>query len=74
VTAPASSPPAVMTIEELAEYLRIPVRTAYYWRQSGDGPTPYRVGRFLRYRRDEVEAWLTAQATTPPARRRGRSS
>jgi excisionase family DNA binding protein len=64
------TPPPVMTIEEVADFLRLPVRTLYHWRQTGDGPQPRKVGRHLRYRRSDVEAWLDAQATTPVATRR----
>jgi excisionase family DNA binding protein len=42
----------------LAELLDIPERTIYNWRQRGLGPPAYRIGRHLRYRRQDVEAWL----------------
>ena len=41
--------------------LGIPVHTLYRWRYKGDGPTGYRVGRHVRYRREAVEAWLEQQ-------------
>lgn len=73
MSSPAAQPP-LMTIEEVADFLRLPVRTLYYWRQSGDGPQPYKAGRHLRYKRSEVEAWLDAQAAAPPVRRGRRAS
>lgn len=51
----------IMTTTEVAEYLRVPVPTVYRWRNDGHGPTASRVGRHLRYRRSEVDAWLNAQ-------------
>jgi len=33
----------------------------YGWRYKGEGPRGYRVGRFVRYRRSAVEAWLEKQ-------------
>lgn len=50
----------MLTIEELSEYLAIPVRTLYDWRQSGRGPRAVHVGRALRYFTSDVQAWLIA--------------
>jgi excisionase family DNA binding protein len=36
-------------IEELAEYLGVPIKTLYKWRQEGTGPCSVRVGRHVRY-------------------------
>jgi excisionase family DNA binding protein len=44
--------------EWLAEYLQVQLRTVYSWRARGGGPPCYVVGRHLRYRRSEVDAWL----------------
>lgn len=49
------------SVGEVAAYLGVPVRTLYSWNYLGRGPRPYRVGRYLRYRPAEVEAWLDAQ-------------
>jgi excisionase family DNA binding protein len=43
---------------ELAGYLGVPVATLYGWRYKGSGPRSIKVGRHLRYRRGDVEAWL----------------
>jgi excisionase family DNA binding protein len=51
----------VMTAEEVAEFLRVPVATLYQWKHRRVGPPAARVGRWLRYRRRDVEQWLTAQ-------------
>jgi excisionase family DNA binding protein len=48
----------LVDLDWLSEFLDIPERTIYAWRQRGEGPPAYRVGRYLRYRRSEVEAWL----------------
>ena len=53
-----------MSPAELAEYLAVPVRTIYAWRTTGSGPRGIRVGRHVRYRRSEVERWLTSQPST----------
>ena len=51
----------LMTITELGEMLGIPVNTLYGWRCRGEGPPGYRIGRYVRYRRAAVEAWLEMQ-------------
>jgi|TARA_B100000315_G_scaffold214880_1_gene213701 excisionase family DNA binding protein len=48
-----------MTIQDLSEYLRVPVATIYYWRHRGEGPPALKVQRALRYRREDVDAWIT---------------
>jgi predicted DNA-binding transcriptional regulator AlpA len=52
----------------LSEYLGaeepIPLRTIYNWRLRGEGPPAYRVGKYLRYRRSEVDAWLEGRHDT----------
>ncbi len=53
--------PALMTIDEVSDYLRVPVATLYRWRHHQEGPKAARIGRHLRYRRSDVEAWIEAQ-------------
>jgi excisionase family DNA binding protein len=55
--------PDVMTPEEVAGYLQVPVATLYAWRTKGTGPLAIRVGKHLRYRRADVDAWLEERAT-----------
>lgn len=47
-----------MTVEDLAEYLGLPVATIYKQRAEGTGPPGYRIGKYARWKRSEVEAWL----------------
>lgn len=51
-------PNSLMTVEELAEYLRKPVKTIYEWNSRGAGPPYMKVGRSVLYRRSDVESWL----------------
>ncbi|MAY96180.1 MAG: excisionase [Nocardioides sp.] len=48
----------LLSAEEVAEFLGIPVATLYQWRHKGCGPDAYRVGRHLRYDPATVRAWL----------------
>lgn len=54
----------LLTTKELAGYLKIPVETLYQWRQRGEGPAGLRIGRYLRYRRSEVDRWLEGRGTS----------
>ena len=51
----------LLTVEDLAEYLNVPIATIYAWRYRGKGPKGFRVGRHLRFREGDVERWLSDQ-------------
>ncbi len=59
---PALLPPAglerLLTIEELSDYLGVPVRTLYDWRVDHRGPKAVHAGRALRYPESAVRAWI----------------
>jgi excisionase family DNA binding protein len=46
------------TVEEVSSYLRVPVKTLYQWRCNGYGPSARRVGRYIRYRPEDVRGWV----------------
>jgi excisionase family DNA binding protein len=50
------------TVEEVSVYLGVPPATLYAWRHRGIGPRGVRVGRYVRYRWDEVDRWIDGQA------------
>ncbi|WP_377681048.1 helix-turn-helix transcriptional regulator [Micrococcus luteus] len=50
-----------LTPQDLAAREGVPVATVYNWRTSGYGPRGFRVGKYLRYRLEDVEAWEAAQ-------------
>lgn len=52
----------LLSVEEVADFLGVPVNTLYQWRHKGTGPVAFRVGRFLRYDAAEVRQWLTEHA------------
>ena len=53
----------LLTVEDLAEYLEVPVATIYAWRYHRQGPPGFRVGRHLRFRWSDVEAWIEDRIT-----------
>jgi excisionase family DNA binding protein len=48
----------VLSLSELCAHLQVPAQTIYDLRSQGRGPRGFRVGRELRFRISEVEAWL----------------
>jgi excisionase family DNA binding protein len=52
----------LLTTQEVADYLGVPVATVYAWRARGTAPEAVRVGRYTRYRESAVSAWLDAHA------------
>jgi len=57
----------LLTTREVADYLGIPVQTIYQWNSRNIGPRRLRVGRYVRYRKADVERWLTAREITADA-------
>jgi excisionase family DNA binding protein len=47
-------------IKDVAEYLDIPLQTLYQWRSRGYGPPGIRLGRHVKYRPDDVRAWVAS--------------
>ncbi len=45
-------------VEELAEYLGVPVQTIYDWRLSGRAPRAYKFGKHLRFAASDTAEWL----------------
>ncbi len=65
VDPPASGGDHLLSPEELAAYLAVPLATVYRWRSRRDGPASYRVGRHVRYKLEDVEAWLEGRRADP---------
>ena len=57
---------AFLTTEEVLEYLQVNLRTVYRLIKAGKIPA-VRVGRQWRFRRADIDAWLTTQQTPSPA-------
>ena len=61
-TSTRSELPELLSLKDLAEYLGYPPSTIHYWRLRGRGPRGFRVGKQLRFRAEDVRAWLDEQA------------
>lgn len=55
----------LMTLQDLADYLDVPVTTLYQWRHRGEGPRAFKLGRQVRYRREDIDRWLDERAEQP---------
>jgi len=47
----------IMTVEEVAEYLRVRPSSVYEWAKTGKMPAA-KVGRLWRFHREEIDAWV----------------
>jgi PTS system nitrogen regulatory IIA component len=47
----------ILTIEEIAKYLRVSERTVYDWAQKGEIPSG-KIGTVWRFKKSEIEKWV----------------
>lgn len=53
----------ILTIEEVAKYLRVSDRTVYDWAQKGEIPAG-KIGTVWRFKKSEVENWVNARLSS----------
>ncbi|ROR44701.1 helix-turn-helix domain-containing protein [Kitasatospora cineracea] len=51
------------TLQELADFLKVPKQTVYQMNWRGTGPRSYKVGRHRRYDPVDVRTWLKARSS-----------
>ena len=54
------APKALLSEKEVAAYLKLSVKTLQLWRYQGKGPAYCKVGRCVRYRPEDVAAFVAA--------------
>ncbi|GAB7040406.1 MULTISPECIES: helix-turn-helix transcriptional regulator [Catenuloplanes] len=47
--------------EEAAAYLGLSEQTLYFINHKGKGPKSYKVGKYRRYRKADIDAWLETE-------------
>ncbi len=57
----------LLTLNQIAAYLGVPIATLYQWRHRGEGPRGIKVGGHVRVRESELERYLDAQTDSRPA-------
>lgn len=53
--------PCTLGVQELAKILKISKRSVWRYVASGELPQPIRFGRNVRWRLEDVEAWIEAR-------------
>ena len=53
----------ILTIEEVAHYLRVSERTVYDWAQKGEIPSG-KIGTVWRFKRSEIEKWVNERLSS----------
>ena len=48
----------LLSAQQLADYLNVPLATLYAWRYPRQGPPGFRAGRPLRYRKSDIDQWI----------------
>jgi len=61
---------AILTIEEVAKYLRVSDRTVYDWAQKGEIPSG-KIGTVWRFKKSDIEQWVNERLSS--GRGRGRN-
>ncbi|MCW0214389.1 MAG: helix-turn-helix domain-containing protein [Pseudonocardia sp.] len=51
----------LLTADELAAELKVPLGTIRQWATKGLGPRRVKIGRYVRYPRRDVQAWVQSQ-------------
>ena len=65
---PATTGPAVLLTErEAALWAKMPLTSFRSIRYRGDGPREFRLGRHVRFRATDLEAWLERWTSAPGA-------
>jgi predicted DNA-binding transcriptional regulator AlpA len=61
----SSSPTKLLTLDEVAEFFRIPPATLYSQRYRGVNPGALgiRIGRHLRFRSQDIDQWLVERSS-----------
>lgn len=51
----------ILTVKELADYLKIAEKTAYRFASAGKVPG-FKVGSAWRFKKEEIDAWIKCQS------------
>jgi excisionase family DNA binding protein len=70
--------PDWLTDDTTAEYLGVSKAALAKWRITGEGPKYARIGRGIRYRKDDLDDWMLSRrvqstAEAPASQRRPRA-
>ncbi|ACU35245.1 MULTISPECIES: helix-turn-helix domain-containing protein [Actinosynnema] len=46
------------SVQDVADFLGVPVNTLYQWRTRNYGPPGKRIGKYVRFDPEQVRAWF----------------
>lgn len=49
----------LLSQQDVIDYLQVTRQTIYTWRRKGIFPKPFQVGRYLRWKQDDIENFAT---------------
>jgi DNA-binding transcriptional MerR regulator len=58
---PERDPEELLTLSEVAEILKVPINTLRWWRQIGNGPEFFKIGRHLVTTVGDVRRFIREQ-------------
>jgi excisionase family DNA binding protein len=53
--------PKLLTVQDVAEILCVPLSTMHHWAAHGEGPPSFKVGKHRRFDAALVAAWIDEQ-------------
>lgn len=53
-------------VDELASMIGVSASTVRWWKQTGKGPRSAKIGKHIKYRRKDVEAWVESLFEAQP--------
>ncbi len=48
----------LLTQKDLIDYLQVTRQTIYQWRRRGIFPKPYQIGKFLRWKQEDIDQFV----------------
>lgn len=54
----------LFTVDEAADYMRLSKITLNRWRLTGEGPVFAKMGGAVRYRREDLDSFITSRLAT----------
>lgn len=55
----------LLSAQDVADFLGVPLATLYQWRTKGTAPRAMKVGRHIRFRQADLDAWCERNADEP---------
>ncbi len=51
----------ILTLDDVANLLKVPVATLRKWRVARTGPAAFRLGKYVRYKRSSIDQFIAEQ-------------